>query len=111
MAIRVYKCPLCNETTEELYWGEYPKTVRCKCGGNAEHRFGPVSFRMNWRPGYDVALDRTFESKTARDRYLEANDMSEDRASSGSGSRSMPEEKAQKMAYLDRQEQKLKRDT
>ena len=107
MAIRLYVCPFCGKETEELYWGVYPKEIPCECGKKARNRLAaPGAIFMNWRPGYDVGLDRTFETKRERDNYLARHNMSEDRGSSGHGSRSEPEAKSQRTAFLAAQEAK-----
>jgi hypothetical protein len=112
MPIRLYKCPFCGEHTEELFWGDYPKEIDCKCGRKAKNKFGaPGAVIMAWRPGFDVATGKTFDTEGAYKEYLRKNNLREDKGMRGHGSRSEPEDKAGKMAYLDRKEQKLKRHT
>jgi len=111
MPIRIYKCPICGKCTEELFYGTYPKTIKCECGAKAKNKFGaPGAIWVNWRPGYDVGLNRSFGTKGERDDYLAARGLSEDKSESGHESSSVPENQRQKMAYLADKEAKLKRD-
>jgi len=111
MALREYRCLNCGKITEKLYWTDYPREITCECGKKAHYIFSaPGAVWVNWRPGYDVGLDRYFSSKRERDNYLAENNLSEARSDSGHESASMPEEKNHKLAYLAAKEAKLKRD-
>ena len=111
MPLRIYKCPYCGRETEELYWNEYPQEIRCECGEMAQNKFGaPGAVWVNWRPGYDVGLDRHFDTKRERDNFLAEHGLTEMKTTSGHESASVPEDKRRKLAYLASKEAKLKRD-
>jgi len=96
---------------EELYYGDYPKSIRCKCGAEAQNKWAaPGAIWVNWRPGFDVGLNRTFETKRQRDNYLREKGLSEEKGMSGHESRSVPEAKNRKMAFLEAQQNKLRRE-
>lgn len=83
MPLREYECEKCGTRVEDLYWNEYPRSIRCsRCGGKAVYRISdtkyeklgdrqPKRFKVDFRSGeYDWGAGRAFNSKQERDRWM-----------------------------------------
>lgn len=70
MPLREYVCPKCGRRFDELFQGEYPKTMKCECGGVAEYKFGAPRFKFEFWDGWDDGAGSYFTSQKARDNYI-----------------------------------------
>ena len=74
MPLREYVCPN-GHVTDELFDGEYPKSIRCECGERAAYRIAPVTFKLDFRYGWDAGAGKYFDSARQRDTFLDKNNL------------------------------------
>lgn len=75
MPLREYVCQKCGKTTDELFDKEYPKSIKCTCGGNAEYRMGRVAFKLDFKYGWDPGAGKYFDSARQRDTFLDKSNL------------------------------------
>jgi DNA-directed RNA polymerase subunit RPC12/RpoP len=86
MPLRAYACEKCKTMTEDLYWNDYPSSIKCPtCGSKAVYRFvdsyykklgdrQPKRYKVTFREGYDVGAGKYFSTQKDRDRYCHETD-------------------------------------
>lgn len=67
MAIREYSCPRCDRVKEELFNGDFPKKIKCECGGMMNYKIGAPIFKIMFRDGYDWGSGEYYNSQKERD--------------------------------------------
>lgn len=75
MPLREYVCDKCGKTFDELFKDEYPKTIKCSCGGTAGYKFGAPSFKFEFWAGWDDGAGARFNSQRDRDNYIAKNGL------------------------------------
>lgn len=75
MALREYHCTGCGRVFDELFDKEYPKTLKCKCGGTAEYRIGGFGFSFGFWDGWDSGAGQSFDTARQRDSYLDKHNL------------------------------------
>lgn len=86
MPLREYRCEKCGTRVEDLFWNEYPRSIRCpRCGGKAVYRIcdtkyeklgdrQPKRFKVDFRDGYDIGAGRYFSTKRDRENWMRETD-------------------------------------
>lgn len=74
MALRGYTCK-CGRVTDELFDGEYPKSIQCECGRMAEYKIGGIGFSVDFRDGFDAGAGQHFGTARQRDTFLDKNNL------------------------------------
>ena len=75
MPLREYKCS-CGHSFDELYSNKYPKHRKCPiCGEQAVYVFSAVTFRLDFRDGWDQGAGAYFDSARQRDTHLDKNNL------------------------------------
>jgi hypothetical protein len=72
--LREYRCR-CGKVFTELFDKEYPKTLKCICGGDAEYRVSGFGVKIDFRYGWDPGAGKYFDSARQRDTFLDESNL------------------------------------
>mgnify|MGYP003144614738 CR=1 FL=1 len=73
MPIRDYECQKCGNKDVHIHRmsEDYPRSIKCDCGGEMDYKWGAPSFRVDFRAGWDDGAGENFDTKRQRDNFLQ----------------------------------------